>query len=64
MYNHKKTNFKTFEKTVNMNITETWRVITDPIKIANTFNDYLANIGTDLSANICEYVCRRIFENI
>ena len=30
-------------------------LITDPNKIANTFNDYFANIGTDLAENICEY---------
>ena len=27
----------------------------DPNKIANTFNDNFANIGTNLAANICEY---------
>ena len=30
-------------------------LITDPNKIANTFNDYFSNIGRDLAANICEY---------
>ena len=25
----------------------------DPNRIANTFNDYFANIGSDLASNIC-----------
>ena len=28
-------------------------LFTDPNRIANTFNDYLANIGSDLASNIC-----------
>ena len=28
-------------------------LITDPNRTANTFNDYFANIGTDLASNIC-----------
>ena len=28
-------------------------LITDPNRIANTFNDYFANIGSDLASNIC-----------
>ena len=28
-------------------------LITDPKRIANTFNDYFANIGSDLASNIC-----------
>ena len=28
-------------------------LITDPNRIANTFNDYSANIGFDLASNIC-----------
>ena len=28
-------------------------LITDPNRISNTFNDYLANIGSDLASNIC-----------
>ena len=28
-------------------------LITDPNKIANTFNDYIASIGSDLASNIC-----------
>ena len=30
-------------------------LITDPNRIANTFNDYFANIGSDLASNICAY---------
>ena len=30
-------------------------LITDPNKITNTFNDYFANIGTNLAENICQY---------
>ena len=30
-------------------------LITDPNKKANTFNDYFANIGTNLAENICQY---------
>ena len=30
-------------------------LITDPNKIANTINDYFANIGTHLAENIGEY---------
>ena len=30
-------------------------LITDPNKLANTFNDYFANIGTNLAENICQY---------
>ena len=29
-------------------------LITDPNRIANTFNDYFANIGTDLVSNKCD----------
>ena len=28
-------------------------LITDPNRIANTFNDYFANIGSDIASNIC-----------
>ena len=30
-------------------------LITDPNKIANTFNYYFANMETDIAENICEY---------
>ena len=30
-------------------------LITNPNKIANTFNDYFTNIGTNLAENICHY---------
>ena len=30
-------------------------LITDPNRISNTFNDYFANIGSDLASNICTY---------
>ena len=39
-----------------MSIEHNNTLITDPIKIANIFNDYFANIGTDLVTNIYEAV--------
>ena len=38
-----------------MSIEHNTILITDLKTIANTFNDYFANIGTYLAANICEY---------
>ena len=68
MYNNKKINFKTFEKIVNINIIEVRGIrknnlpmfiehnntlMTDPNRIANTFDNYFANIGSDIASNIC-----------
>ena len=36
-----------------MSIEHNNTLITDPNSIANTFNDYFANIGSDLASNIC-----------
>ena len=38
-----------------MSIDHTNTLITDPNKIAKTFNEDFANIGTDLAVNMCEY---------
>ena len=38
-----------------MSIEHSNTLIIDSNKITNTFNDYFANIGTDLAANICKY---------
>ena len=45
-----------------MSIEHNNTLITDPNKIANTFNDYFANIGTDFAANICEYGNNEMFQ--
>ena len=52
-------------------------LITDPNRIANTFNDYFANIESDLASNICAdgkmkcinnnimfLCCRNVLENL
>ena len=45
-------------------------LITDPNRIANTFNDYFANIGSDSASNICadgNIIClrsRNVLENL
>ena len=44
-------------KTTNLSISieHNNTLITDPNKIANTFNDYFTNIGTNFAENICQY---------
>ena len=38
-------------------------LITDPKKVANTFNEYFVNIGTDLVENICEYGNNEMYQH-
>ena len=45
-----------------MFIEHTNTLITDPKRIANTFNDHFANIGTDLASNICAYGNNEIYK--
>ena len=45
-----------------MSIEHNNTLITDPNKIANTFNDYLSNIGTDLAAHVCEYGNNKMYK--
>ena len=52
--NMKKTLGKTNQKNnLLMSIEHNNTLITDPNRISNTFNDYFANIGSDLASNIC-----------
>ena len=37
-------------------------LITDPNRIANTFNDYFANIGSDLALNICVDASNEVYQ--
>ena len=39
-------------------------LITDPNRISNTFNDYFANIGSDLASNICGVETMKCMNNI
>ena len=37
-------------------------ISTDPNKIANTFNYYFANIGTNFAENICQYGNNKMYQ--
>ena len=39
-------------------------LITDPNRIANTFNDYFANIGSDLASHMCAGGTMKCINNI